>query len=193
MLHGHSPLTPEHLHALAVAAPLHKKIRNMTTIAMTDATLTAIFTGLTLLGSLVFFSWSGLLIGLGMAGITAASVHGAWLAKAIDPRAPKILAGNQLVLCALLIAYSLWSIYAAATGPSPLAAAMPELANDPTMTSINHLTWVITLAVYLSLIAGTLIAQGLTASYYFSRRKHINAYLTQTPQWIIILHRSGQA
>ncbi|HEY4330192.1 MAG TPA: hypothetical protein VGN88_10690, partial [Phycisphaerae bacterium] len=44
--------------------------------------------------------------------------------------------------------------------------------------------------VYGTLIIGTIIAQGLEALYYSSRKKYLDAYLDQTPEWIVELQKS---
>jgi hypothetical protein len=43
--------------------------------------------------------------------------------------------------------------------------------------------------IYGSLIAGTLIFQGLNALYYFTRAKLLRAYLAETPAWVVELQR----
>jgi hypothetical protein len=41
------------------------------------------------------------------------------------------------------------------------------------------------LAVYVSLIVVAVLVQGGNAWHYFSRRKHIAAYVESTPTWIV--------
>ena len=60
-----------------------------------------------------------------------------------------------------------------------------------TLAPIDNLTRAITVAFYAAVIAGTLIAQGCTAGYYYSRRAHMIAYLRNTPTWIIELLRTA--
>ena len=40
------------------------------------------------------------------------------------------------------------------------------------------------LALYGSVIALSVIFQGGNALYYFTRRKHVEAYVAETPAWI---------
>ena len=90
----------------------------------------------------------------------------------------------------LVIGYSLWSIHAATTGPQPYDEEIrrnPQLGS--TLGSIGRLHKTVTLAVYGSLIAGSILFQGLTAAYYFGRGKLLRAYLDQTPSWIVELQR----
>ena len=50
-----------------------------------------------------------------------------------------------------------------------------------------------TKSIYGGLIAGTLVFQGLNSFYYFTRRKHLEAYLIETPEWVVELQRRGVA
>jgi len=43
------------------------------------------------------------------------------------------------------------------------------------------------------LIVGTLIFQGLTSRYYFTRAPLLRAYLAETPAWVIELQRQEAA
>jgi len=81
-------------------------------------------------------------------------------------------------------------------GPGPYAeqlAAGGTIAE--TFAPIDHLTRVITVALYAAVIGGSVLAQGCAAVYYFTRRRHMTAYLQSTPEWVVeILHarpRSG--
>ena len=49
----------------------------------------------------------------------------------------------------------------------------------------------ITIWVYVGLILGSILFQGLTAVYYSSRTKILEDYLATTPQWIIDYQRGG--
>ena len=52
--------------------------------------------------------------------------------------------------------------------------------------------WV-TVAVYGGVIVGSLIVQGLTALYYFTRAGLIRKFLLQTPPWAIDILRIATA
>jgi len=49
------------------------------------------------------------------------------------------------------------------------------------------------MALYGAMIAVALFAQGGLALFYFTRRKHIDAYLAKTPAWILAMQRGGIA
>ena len=72
------------------------------------------------------------------------------------------------------------------TGPNPYAeyiATTPELADI--LGPIDELHKPLILGVYGLIIVLSLIFQGGTACYYFTRKRHLQAYLDQTPDWVI--------
>jgi hypothetical protein len=115
-----------------------------------------------------------------------------------DPTAPLRLALNQIVMMALVVGYSLLKLKAAWSGQASLAAELaqhPELAavieqlDDPSVAeaidSLGHMYRWGVVAVYSALIAIALIVQGGAAAYYWSRRKHLLAFLASTPDWVL--------
>jgi hypothetical protein len=184
-----SPLSPAQVVEYQTALQRCKKVRRAIFVAGTDAWLTAIFAVLTLLGS--FLSPTGILLGLALGYIAFNSFRGLNRLKRFDLSGPKLLALNQLTLIAILTVYALYSIWAARNGDTDLnqaLAAEPGLAGSA--GDIKQLSWFLTLAVYGTLIFATVVAQGSAALYYFSRRKHLEAYVAQTPSWIIDLQKA---
>jgi hypothetical protein len=57
--------------------------------------------------------------------------------------------------------------------------------------SIDSLARLLGVLVYGTLAAVAIFGQGGTALYYFTRRKHVEAYLRETPQWILDAQRAG--
>ncbi len=189
-----SPLSPEHFAQLELAKTRAKKIRRAIAIAATDAWITAIFAALAVLGSLVMFSVAGICIGLAVSFVAYNSFRGHRVLKNLDARGPRLLGYNQLLLAASITVYALYCIYDAAHNPGEFAAylANPQLAGalgPMNLGSLARLEWLLTLTVYIAVIAATLVAQGLTALYYFTRAKHLRAYREATPAWILDLQR----
>jgi hypothetical protein len=115
-----------------------------------------------------------------------------------DPTAPLKLALNQIVLMVLVVGYSLLKLRAAWTGQASLVSELaqhPELAavieqlNDPSVArgieSFSQMYRWGVVAVYSALISIALIVQGGAAAYYWSRRKHLTAFLASTPDWVL--------
>ena len=183
-------LSPEQFQQIAEARSRAEKIRRGVLVALFDAWTVAIFAGLTLLGGL--FHWIGLLLGAGMAAVAYVEFRGVKRLRRLDPSAPKTLAWNQVFLGSLLFAYAVYSLWRIFAGRSALAtqlAAYPELSM--LAIDVDHLTKTIGLLIYGTLIAVALFGQGGTALFYLSRRRHVEAYLRDTPKWIVDAQRAG--
>lgn len=179
-----SPLNPGQLAELTRADQQSRKIRRAQRIAATDAWLMAIFASLTLLTGI--FSLPTLLLGLAMALVAFNSFAGLRGLRRCDPAAPRRLGINQLLLAGAIAAYALYGMADATRHPHLLTqytSSEPELAG--LLEPYEHLAGVLTLIVYSAVIVITALAQGLTALYYFSREKHLRAYLASTPHWVL--------
>ena len=184
------PPSPEHLRELELARTRFRKIRRAAGVATFNGWTVGAFAAFSLLIGL--FSLTSLLIGAALAVVAWNEFAGAKMLRRLDTRAPRRLALGQLGLCGVLITYALWSIYSFQTGPSPYEAALAAGGQATAIVgSIEQFQKTITFAVYGGLIVGSILFQGGTAWYYFSRGKHIRAYATQTPAWIIELERAA--
>jgi hypothetical protein len=119
-----------------------------------------------------------------------------------DPNAPLRLALNQVVLMVLVVGYAALKLIGAWSGEASLSdelAKYPELSelisglDDPnvaqTVDAFGQMyRWGI-VAVYLSLIGFAIVVQGGIAAYYMSRRKHVRAFVANTPDWVVELMR----
>ena len=178
------------LSQLKLAQEHGKKIRRAAGVARFNGWTTGIFAAITLLGGV--FSLTSLLLGVALAVVAHNEFNGAKLLRRLDQRAPRRLGYNQLGLCGVVIVYSLWSIYSMLTGPSPYESALAAGGQAAQMLgSIEQLHTTLIFGVYGSLIFVSLVVQGGNAWYYFTRARQIQAYSTQTPQWIIDLQQSG--
>ena len=114
-----------------------------------------------------------LAVGLGLAIVSWNELRGRKMLLRLDRRGPRLLGRNQLGLLALVVGYSLWSIYLGLTGPTELTVLLEEL--EPVFGPIGHLQQSLTLAVYGGVILLSIIFQGLNALYYFTRAEHVRA------------------
>lgn len=173
-----------------------KKVRRATTVAYTDAWISAVFAGCGILSGC--FGIDNLLIGLAMGFVAFNSFRGARGLKNLDLQAPGKLALNQLMLAAFLTLYFAYQLWGISTGKSALAQALSGSGGDykdlgDMGASLNQVQDLVTRGMYIayaSLIAGTVIVQGLTALYYAGRKKYLQAYIEQTPRWVIDLQRA---
>jgi hypothetical protein len=106
---------------------------------------------------------------------------------AFDPSAATLLGWNQIGFLATIIVYCLWALYSNLTSGNPLA----ELKSSPELGEIfggahgfENLFRQIVVAFYGLVILLSVIFQGGTAYYYFTRRKYVQAYLDETPAWV---------
>jgi hypothetical protein len=159
----------------------------------------AVFAGCSLLMALLGamfgeFDIIGLAVGSGLALLAWNEFRGRAMLRRLEPHACSVLGWNQLNLLIMVIVYAGWMISQAMWGPSPYDAAIAKEAMlAGSLGSINDLYKTITIAIYGGLIAGTLIFQGINSLYYFTRRKQVEAYVSETPEWVVDLQRRGVA
>jgi len=192
-----APLTAEHFEQLAQAKLRAKKVRRAATLAIVNVWLLGAFA----IGSLLIAAAGALfgeidIVGLVMAaglGLVAWNEHrGRAMLLCMRPRGCRVLGWNQLGLMVLVIGYAAWMLAQALWAPSPYADVM---AREPMLVgslgSLDRWYRMLSLAIYGGLIVGTALFQGLNAAYYFTRRKHVVAYLRDTPEWVVQLQRRG--
>ncbi len=184
------PLSDQHRQDLSQANQQARNILRAGNVAKFNGCVASIFAGLSLLSAL--FSVTALCVGAGLVIIARNEFHGRKLLRWFDPRGTQLLGWNQVGFIALLVAYSLWSIYTTLTGPSPYdvyIAEHPELTQM--LGPIGPMYTTLTLVVYGGVIVLSVIFQGLNARYYFKKDKLLKAYLRQTPDWIVDLQRAS--
>jgi hypothetical protein len=186
-------LSPEHIAEVARAKTRSKKIQSAIRVATIDAWITAFFA----VGA-ILTSCGGIdqiLIGVALAVVAFNSFRGVRGLKRLDTAAPARLALNQILLASAIILYAAYQLWAVSTGHSALGEAVKSQLSAPGIDLddiIRLVTWILKLT-YVLLIVGTIIFQGLAALYYKSRRKVLDDYISQTPQWVIDLQRAQAA
>ena len=188
------PLTPEHHTQLALAQQRRKKINRAVKVASFNAWSFAVFAGVSLLFAI--FSVTSLVAGFLLAGLAYNEFRGRRQLSQLIRLGPRTLGINQVVCCLLIALYCGFKIYSEMTGAGVYAqsiAASPEIASM--LEPIEGLIQTITIATYALILIVGVAAQGLTAWYYFSRKRHLDDYLQQTPAWVLDLDRvkSGAA
>jgi hypothetical protein len=175
------PLTPEQLRSLVDTAKRARKIRRASAVARFGGWTGAIFAGLTILGSVVWWSWSGLFVGVGLAAVAYGEFHGAALLSRLDPSGPRRLALNQGLLAAVLCVYAVWCLFQPTSKELQTAlASSPEFADlAESIEQITHLL------VYGTLLVVGIVAPGLTAMYYLSRERLIRELRDSAPPSVI--------
>ena len=186
------PLAAEHHRELAVANERSKKIRKAAGVAAFNGWVTGIFA----VTSAPFapFSIAGFLVTVGLGIVAYNEFQGRKRLLRFDDSAATLLGWNQVGFLAMIIVYCLWMMFAGLTSEGPFAAeiaAKPELAEVlDSVDGLDQIYRLIILAVYGSVIGLSVIFQGWNAYYYFSRRKHVEAYIRETPAWVLDVQRA---
>lgn len=191
-----APLNDEQIDQVARAAARAKKLGKAANVAVANGFVLGGFAVGSLMGALVNamlgeFDALGYVMGVGLAVVAWNEFRGRRKLLHFEPASCRLLGLNQLGLMALIIAYAAWQLGRTYYGPNLYAEAMaaePELVSR--LGSIDRLYRIVSLAMYGGLIAATIIVQGLNSLYYFTRRKHVEEYLAQTPYWVRQLQRS---
>ena len=192
---GSAPLSPEHLQQLDQARRRAKKVLGAGRMALFNGITIGIFAGFALLFALLSplfgeIDVAALVMAVALGLMTWNEFRGRRLLRRFDSRGPRVLGWNQLALMVLIAGYCAWMIARSHFGPGPYAediAREPML--EPTLAPIGKLHRILTWAVYGGVLLGTVLFQGLNALYYFTRRRHLEAYLAETPDWVVHLQR----
>jgi hypothetical protein len=190
-----SPLSDAHGRELELAGTRAKSIRKAARVAAFNGWTTAIIAALS--APFALFSWVGGLICIALAIVAYNELRGRRRLLAFDPAAATYLGFNQLGLLTVISVYCLWALYSNLYGASSFdseLAAHPEIGGA--LGSINEfkpLVEEIVVLFYGVVIALSVVFQGGNALYYFTRRKYIEEYLRQTPQWVIDVQRATAA
>ncbi|MGI8978435.1 MAG: hypothetical protein ACR2FY_04350 [Pirellulaceae bacterium] len=186
------PLSAEHHQQIASAHARGAKIRSAARVAAFNGWVTGAFALLSL--PFAPFSVAGFLVAVGLCVVTYNEFRGKRLLLAFDPKAATLLGWNQVGFLGLIIVYSLWMIVEGLTGPGPLSKELeqyPELQQAlGSQEEFQRFYQLIIVAIYGTVIALSAVFQGLNALYYFTRSRHILAYLRETPGWIVEMQRA---
>jgi hypothetical protein len=178
-------LTPEQRQALTDARERSRAFMGAARTASFNIWTIGSFAVLTILFGI--FSLTALVLGIGLAVVTWYEYKGRELLRRFDPAGPRLLGRNQLGLMVLIIVYALWSMYLARTHPDPGLAQMDQILGGDTAGLVADLT----VLVYLGVIAGTALFQGLLVRYYFKRIPMVEAYVRDTPDWVLDMQKAA--
>jgi hypothetical protein len=180
------PLTTEHYQELAHADERAKSIRKAVRVANFNGWTTAIIAALS--APFALFDTTNLLVTIVLSVVAFNEFRGRDRLNKFDPSATTLLGWNQLGFLLLITIYCGWMIF---TGLQEADSVTKELTSSPELGELlgssgqfGNLYELLVYAVYGSVAVLSAIFQGLTALYYFSRRKYVEAYVQSTPQWI---------
>ncbi|MEM1027179.1 MAG: hypothetical protein AAGJ38_03765 [Planctomycetota bacterium] len=177
-------LTAEHYAQLAAAQIAYGPIRRALRVVAFSAWTLALFAVLSL--PFAFFSAKGAYAAACLIGTAVFEFRGRAALRRLDTRGVTILTRNQIVLTGLMSVYCLWSMATAWFGPDRYAQAVeryPELGE--LLAPYSDLFRQLTVAVYAIVLVVGWLVQALVIRYYATRRRHVEQYLAQTPEWIL--------
>jgi hypothetical protein len=184
------PLTPQQREEIALAKERSKAIHRAAGVANFNGWVTAVIAALSV--PFAPFSVVGFLVTVGLAVIAYNEFRGRNRLLAFDPSAATLLGWNQVGLLSLITAYCFWMMFAGIgtfteefqRQLDAVQQSQAELGNPPISTAgLESLVGYIVVGFYGTVIVLSIVFQGLNALYYFTRRKYVEAYLQQTPEW----------
>jgi hypothetical protein len=113
--------------------------------------------------------------------------------RELNPGGAVLLAKNQLLLGSLLFLYGAWNVFMIMIGKFDLgiSGSMSDELNEAGYGSLLAYLPYMYYALYGGLMAFAIIGQGLTALYYFTRKKYIDEYLARTAEWVLQTQKMG--
>lgn len=183
-------LTPEQIREVAAARARSRKVARAAVVSAISGWTLAIFAALSLLSGL--FDLPSLLLGIGLAVTAGLELRGCRALRGFDLAAPRRLALNQVAVAAVVCMYAGWGILQALFGPGPYDSHLAgggDLADA--LKPFDELTRAITVAFYGLVFALTLVVQSGAAVYHFTRRRHLEAFLRDTPPWVLDMLRAA--
>jgi hypothetical protein len=190
------PLNVEHRRELVAARDRSTAIRKTARVAAFNGWTTGLIAALSAPFSL--FSPVGLAVTAGIAFVAYNEFRGRKRLLSFDPSGAQLLGWNQAGFLAMIIAYCLWSMFtntsASITLPPELQSADMEalLAQSGGIGDLLDPGFINKLVVYFysGVIALSTLFQGGTALYYFSRRRLVEEYNAETPEWVRDVQRT---
>ena len=193
------PFTAEHQTVIEAAQQRAKKIRNAAFVAAFNGWSTAVFAGFTCLYAVVAMAFGNLsvvalVIGAGLSIVAYNELRGRRMLQQFNLRGPILLGWNQIGFLAMITVYCAFRIFQTLTGDGEYDQAIrqsPELAE--VLGPIDGMVQWAFLATYALVFVVSAVFMGGNAIYYFTRRKHVRAYLNETPAWVVdLLQRTAR-
>ncbi len=173
--------------AEAAWRPLRRAVRYATADAWTLAVCAALSVPCMIGGA------AGIVLAVALAGIAYVEFKSVRQLKRLDPTALRRLAINQLALAAAAVLYALWNLYLTATDRGLLVwIKSQQLGADvdrETMAQVVETLRTILYVLYGSLAVIGGFVPAMTAWFYTSKQGRLQAYVAETPPWIIQMQR----
>lgn len=184
---GEGPLTASQRYELTAARDRAKAIRKASRVAAFNGWTAAIIAACSL--PFALFDRSGLILAVGLAIVAFNEFRGRKRLLMYDPSAATLLGWNQLAFLMMIVAYCLWSLYSSLGDTGTLSNELKQYheldqALGAAGGGFENLVKSFTYGLYGGVIVLSLIFQGGNALYYFSRRRHVEDFIAETPDWV---------
>lgn len=189
------PLSAEHRQQLAAARERMKVVRKTARVAQFNGWTTAVIAAMSL--PFAFFSFVGFAMTLGIAIVAFNEFRGRKRVLDFNPSGATLLGWNQVGLLGMITVYCLWMMVTSLDEASVVAQEVRGFADlDAVLGSSGGFAGLYKMAAisfYGVVIVLSVLFQGATALYYFSRRRRIADFVSQTPDWVRELLREMPA
>ena len=188
-----SPLDESQFEQIRMATLARGAVRSTAGRAHTSGIVTVVIAAVSLLVSFVSFSFLGIFVSLGVCAVGVVEMIGASRVRIGDASACRLLGWNQLALLGVITVYCVIQMATFSADDASNAVLSPEsrsqlaaLKGGPSgpIDMIDKYAPRVVYGFYGLVIALSAAFQGGMAMSYFSRRKHVEAFNAQTPQWI---------
>ncbi|MBN2583960.1 MAG: hypothetical protein JXL80_12915 [Planctomycetes bacterium] len=190
---AHSPLDERHFAMVQQAVQSHKAIDRLSRRTRSSSAIMLILGALTMVWTFFSPDLTNALIALALCVTGTAEWYGHTQVRRARSGAAKLLGINQLVLMGVIIAYCVAQMVMFSPEKAKAEALSPELRSQMSampgaVGSFNAMIdrWgpIVTYGFYGLMILIGVAFQGGTALYYFTRKRHIEAFARETPAWI---------
>ena len=186
---GNTPLSPAHRRELSAARDRAKSIRKAARVAAFNGWSSAAIAALSAPFSI--FSPVGAALTAGIAFVAFNEFRGRKRLLNFEPSGATLLGWNQLGLLTMIVAYCAWMMQGSASflDTSALTAELKSVneLDSGLAEMVAGYQPMIEQAVrgfYLGVIGLSVLFQGGTALYYFSRRRLVEDFVAETPEWV---------
>jgi hypothetical protein len=188
-----SPIGEREWGLVREAAVRRRKVKRAAATARSSAIVTLVIGLAALPFVLVSPSFSGLVVVAGILVVGVREWKGYGKMRRAESGAASYLGWNQVALVGVITFYCLFQMASFSTEEVKSAAISPEvrsqLATMPGMAAdidrmIEQWAPYAVYGFYSLVMLVSALAQGATAVYYFSRRKYVETFNRQTPEWV---------
>jgi hypothetical protein len=182
-----NPLSVSHRRELSAARDRAKTIRKAARVATFNGWTTAAAAAFSAMFLLFDRGGVAIAITLGLSVVAYNEFRGRKRLLNFDPSAATMLGWNQLGLLAMIVVYCLWMLSGSSAEASAVSAQFNSAAERELLSMAGDLEGLYktaALAMYGGAIALSVLFQGGNALYYFTRRRHVEDFIAETPQWV---------